>query len=150
MFPKLSTTQTVAGNLTESSVDDAAVAEGQELPVDVVEVVVTTEVETVFERAVCASAADGTNAVSNRSDEITNRRVFAFVNYGQSAERQIFNPRCLHTVTTSPGTNFLKDSPLPPTSGSSAHIRKSAWFVAHPEDGHPTLRCGFEPTPQSS
>jgi len=59
MFPKLSTTQTVAGNLTESSVDDTAVAGGQEYPVGVVDVVVTTEVETVLELAVCASAADG-------------------------------------------------------------------------------------------
>jgi hypothetical protein len=77
MFPKLSTTQTVAGNLTESSVDDTAVAGGQEYPVDVVDVVVITEVETVLELAVCASAGtDGTNATSNRRDEITNRRVF--------------------------------------------------------------------------
>jgi hypothetical protein len=77
MFPKLSTTHTVAGNLAESSINGAAVDGWQEYPV-VVEVV-TADIEPLFELAVCASAAEGTNAASKRRNETSNRHVFCIL-----------------------------------------------------------------------
>jgi hypothetical protein len=79
MFPKLSTTHTVAGDLAESSMDGDAVDGGQEYPVVEVVEVVRADVEPLFELAVCASAAEGTNAASKRRNETTNRRVFCIL-----------------------------------------------------------------------
>jgi len=87
MFPKLSTTHTVTGSLTEPMTENAVDAGGQDWTV-VVDVVVT-ELETEFEPAVCASTAEGANAASSRRVEITARRVFCICYNATSFEPSV-------------------------------------------------------------